>query len=133
MPAPHVLLVEDSEFMATRVSETLEESHSFYVTTVGTADEVREALREYDDIECIVTNYELPEGNGVTLAESINGKEGNIDIPVIILTGKALEPIADDALEAGVTEFVYKGDHATGDMDVLANRIDTVIRAYGDR
>jgi hypothetical protein len=26
---------------------------------------------------------------------------------------------------------VYKGDHAAADMDVLANRIETVIAAYG--
>lgn len=132
MPAPHVLLVEDSDFMATRVSDTLEEVHDFYVTTVGTAGEVHETLEEYDDIECIVTNYELPEGDGVKLAASINGKSEDPDVPIIILTGKALEPIADNALHAGATEFVYKGDHATGDMNVLANRINTVIRAYGD-
>jgi PleD family two-component response regulator len=132
MSAPHVLLVEDSEFMAARVSDTLEDVHNFYVTTVGTAEEVRDALTEYDDIDCIVTNYELPHGNGIQLAASVNGRTGDPEVPVVILTGKALEPIADDALEAGVTEFVYKGDHATGEMNVLANRIDTVIQAYGD-
>lgn len=132
MPAPHVLLVEDSEFMATRVSDTLEGVHGFYVTTVATAGEVKEALTEHDDIECIVTNYELPEGDGVKLAASINGQGEEPEIPIIILTGKALEPMADNALHAGATEFVYKGDHATGDMNVLANRINTVIKAYGD-
>lgn len=133
MPAPHVLLVEDSSFMATRVAETLEDVHNFYVTTVATADEVKNALAEYDDIECIVSNYELPDTNGVKLAATINGDSDEPDVPIIILTGKALEPIANDAIRAGVTEFVYKGDHATGEMDVLANRINTVIRAYGDR
>ncbi|TQQ81805.1 response regulator [Halonotius roseus] len=132
MAAPHVLLVEDSEFMATRVAETLEEVHDFYVTTVDTADDVRAALTEYDDIECIVTNYELPETNGVKLAASINGRS-EPEIPIIILTGRELEPIASDAIRAGVTEFVYKGDHATGEMDVLANRIDLVLKAYSDR
>jgi CheY-like chemotaxis protein len=132
MPAPHVLLVEDSDFMAARVSDTLEDVHNFYVTTVATGDEVREALNKYDDIECIVTNYELPEETGVQLAASINGRDDEPEVPIIILTGKALEPIADDALHAGATEFVYKGDHATGEMNVLANRINTVIKAYGD-
>jgi len=133
MPAPHVLLVEDSSFMAARVAETLEDVHNFYVTNVATADEVRDALEEYDDIECIVSNYELPDTNGVKLAATINGGSGDPDVPIIILTGKALEPIANDAIRAGVTEFVYKGDHATGEMDVLANRINMVIKAYGDR
>lgn len=133
MAAPHVLLVEDSSFMATRVADTLQDVHNFYVTTVATADEVHEALKEYDDIECIVSNYELPDTTGVKLAASINGSDDDISVPIIILTGKSLEPLASDAIQAGVTEFVYKGDHATGEMDVLANRINTVLRAYGDR
>ena len=133
MLAPHVLLVEDSSFMANRVADTLEEAHNFYVTTVATADGVRDALAEYDDIECIVANYELPGTTGVKLAESINGGAEDPEVPIILLTGKALEPIAEDAIRSGATEFIYKGDHATGDMDVLANRINTVLKAYGNR
>ena len=131
MAAPHVLLVEDSSFMATRVTETLEDLHEYYVSVVGTASEVHEALANYDDIDCIVINYALPDTNGIKLAASITGDGDNSEIPIILLTGKELEPLADDAIQAGITEFVYKGNHATGEMDVLANRIHTVLEAYG--
>jgi len=131
MNAPHVLLVEDSNFMATKVVETLESAHEFAVTTVSTATEARQTLKN-DSYDCVVLNYELPDENGVTLAQSLRDDAEIPSIPLIILTGRSLEPLAKEAIEAGVTEFVYKGDQATGEMDVLANRIRVVLRAQQD-
>jgi len=129
MNAPHVLLVEDSNFMATKVVETLESAHEFVITTVSTAVEARNALKN-GSYDCVISNYELPDESGVELAESLREDPEVPSVPLIILTGRSLEPIAKDAIEAGVTEFVYKGDQATGDMDVLANRIRTVLQAH---
>lgn len=128
MSSPHVLLVEDSNFMATKVVETLESAHEFVITTASTAVEARNALQN-GSYDCIISNYELPDENGITLAESL-GEDAEIpSVPLIILTGRSIEPIAKEAIEAGVTEFVYKGDQATGEMDVLANRIRLVLQA----
>jgi len=129
MNAPHVLLVEDSNFMATKVVETLESAHEFVITTVSTAVEARNALKN-GSYDCVISNYELPDESGVELAESLREDPEVPSVPLIILTGRSFEPIAKDAIEAGVTEFVYKGDQATGDMDVLANRIRTVLQAH---
>lgn len=127
-----MLLVEDSEFMAMRVSETLEDTHEMRLTAVGTAAEARDRLAA-DDYDCVVVNYELPDETGIELAQSLNPSGVDPVVPVILLTGKELEPIARDAIRKGVTEFVYKGDHAAGEMDVLENRIRLTVRAYGDR
>jgi len=118
--------------MAMRVSETLETTHEMNLTTVGTAAEARDSL-EVDDYDCVVVNYELPDETGIELAQSLNPSGTDPEVPVILLTGKELEPIARDAIQKGVTEFVYKGDHAAGEMDVLENRIRLAVRAYGDR
>ena len=131
MTSFRVLLVEDSEFMSMRVSEALETTHEMNVTAVGTAAEARQRL-EVDDYDCVVVNYELPDETGIELAQSINPSGTDPAVPVILLTGKELEPIARDAIRKGVTEFVYKGDHAAGEMDVLENRIRLTVRAYGD-
>ncbi|ATW87669.1 CheY-like chemotaxis protein [Halohasta litchfieldiae] len=129
MTTPHILLVEDSNFMATKVVETLESAHEFVITTVSTAVEARSALQN-GSYDCIISNYELPDESGVELAESLRGDDSIPSVPLIILTGRSLEPLAKDAIEAGVTEFVYKGDQATGDMDVLANRVRIVLQAH---
>lgn len=129
MSTPHILLVEDSNFMATKVVETLESAHEFAITTVSTADEARSALKN-GSYDCIISNYELPDESGVELAESLELNHDIPSVPLIILTGRSLEPLAKDAIEAGVSEFVYKGDQATGEMDVLANRIRNVLLAH---
>jgi len=128
MTSPHILLVEDSNFMATKVVETLESAHEFVISTVSTADEARHALKN-GSYDCIISNYELPDENGTELAESLQDDNEMPSVPLIILTGRSLEPIAKEAIAAGVTEFVYKGDQATGEMDVLANRIRVVLQA----
>ncbi|MFQ3475465.1 response regulator [Halonotius sp. F2-221B] len=130
MTAPKVLLVEDSEFMSMRVVDALESTHGMELTAVRTASEARKRLKT-DSFDVIVVNYELPDETGIEFAGSLNRSGTDPSVPIILLTGKELEPIASDAVDNGVTEFVYKGDHAAADMDVLANRIQTVIAAYG--
>ncbi len=130
MTAPNVLLVEDSEFMSMRVVDALESNHEMELTAVKTASEARKSLKT-DEFDVVVVNYELPDETGIEFAGSLNSSGTDPSIPIILLTGKKLEPIAGDAVNNGVTEFVYKGDHAAADMDVLANRIKTVIAAYG--
>lgn len=128
MSDTHVLLVEDSGFMAGRVSDTLEDTHGFSVTTVKTAAEARATLED-GDYDCVVSNYELPDETGPELASSI--RERSIpDVPLILFTGRPLAPLAKEALESGVTDFVSKDQHVTGSMDVLANRVDLAIRAF---
>jgi len=130
MTAPKVLLVEDSEFMSMRVVDALESKHGMNLTAVETASEARTCLTT-NSFDVIVVNYELPDETGIKFAGSLNKSGTEPSVPIILLTGKELEPIASDAVDNGVTEFVYKGDHAAADMDVLANRIETVIAAYG--
>ena len=129
MTGPAVLLVEDSEFMTMRIVETLEDSHNMSLTAVSTATEAREYLST-EIFDCVVVNYELPDETGVEFADSLNPSGREPVVPVILLTGRELEPIASDAIEKGVTEFVYKGDHATANMDVLANRIRVVLKNH---
>ena len=97
MNTPHVLLVEDSNFMATKVVETLESAHEFVITTVSTADEARNALKN-GSYDCIISNYELPDESGVELAESLEADPEIPSVPLIILTGRAIEPLARDAV-----------------------------------
>ncbi|TQQ83260.1 response regulator [Halonotius terrestris] len=131
MITPNILLVEDSDFMSMRVVEVLEATHGMSLTAVKTAEEARTRI-ETGDFDVVVVNYELPDETGIELADSLNAGDEPPEIPVILLTGRELEPIAKKASEKGVTEFVYKGDHAAADMDVLANRIKVVVDAYVD-
>lgn len=122
MTSTHVLLVEDSSFMAQQVSDTLT-IHDIETTTVETAATAREEMAT-DGVDCVLVNHDLPDESGIELAQSLAA-----DVPIILLTSTSLGAVAADAIEAGVTEFVHKDDLATGSMTVLANRIDVAIRA----
>lgn len=123
MTGTHVLLVEDSEFMAQQVSDTLKTFHEYKTSTVETAAAARGAV-ETGNIDCVLVNHDLPDESGMEFAESVTA-----DIPIILLTTTTLEDVAKEAIDAGVTEFVHKDNLAQSTMNVLANRIDVAIRA----
>jgi len=123
-----VLLVEDSEFITEHVSETLQTEHGFDVKTVGSAAETRAALED-GGIDCVISSYELPDETGIELAASINDDAGSMPVPFVLFTGNPLEPLSEDALEAGVSAFVRKNTQASGQMNVFANRVRLAIEA----
>jgi len=122
MAGQRVLLVEDSEFMAQQIAETLSH-YDIDVEVVHTAEAARETL-DGGEIDCILVNHDLPDETGLEFSESISS-----GTPIILLTATSLDSLAADAIEAGITEFVHKDNLATGSMGVLANRIDVAIRA----
>lgn len=118
----HILVAEDSEFMAQRVLDALQ-SPTHEITHVRSAEDAIEML-EAEAVDCALVNYELSDQTGIELIESAPS-----DIPIILLTSAEIDTIAAEALDAGVTEFVRKDNLAAGSMPVLANRVDVVIRA----
>ncbi|ELY72129.1 response regulator receiver protein [Natronobacterium gregoryi SP2] len=112
--------------MTQHVSETLESEHGYEVEAVTTASGARSAF-ESTGFDCVIASYELLDENGIELAASLQDIAD--DIPFVLFTGNPLEPLVEEAREAGVTAFVSKSDHATGDMNVFANRIRLSIEA----
>lgn len=132
MSAYTVLLVEDSEFLSKHVSETLTTEHGFEVRCVGSAAETRDALADEGvlaDVDCVISSYELPDETGIELAASVTGDSETAEIPFVLFTGNPLEPLSEAALEAGVSAFVHKSNHASGAMNVFANRVQLAIEA----
>lgn len=128
--SPHtVLLVEDSEFITQHVSETLQSEHGFEVVTVASAAETEAALED-GEIDCVISSYELPDATGIELAESVNGGANSPSVPFVLFTGNPLEPLAEEALDAGVSAFVSKSNRASGEMRIFANRIRLAIEAH---
>ncbi|MEY7849648.1 response regulator [Natrarchaeobius sp. A-rgal3] len=128
MSSHTILFAEDSDFITQHVSQTLESEHGFEIETVTSASETRDALAELD-FDCVVSTYELPDETGIELAESINGNGDEEMVPFVLFTGNPLEPLAEEALDAGVSAFVSKSSRATGEMNVFANRIRLAIAA----
>lgn len=76
-------------------------------TTVSGVDSALEAVRT-DNVDCVVVDYRLPDGDGVELLASI--RESNPNLPVIIYTADGDESTAEAAIDAGVTAYVPADD-----------------------
>lgn len=92
-------------------------------TTVSAALE-RLVTGEFD---CIVSDYELPETDGIELLKRV--RDAYPDIPFILFTARGSEDIASAAISAGVTDYLQK-DPADRQYERLANKIETAVGQY---
>lgn len=69
---------------------------------------------EESRFDCVVTDYALPERNGVELLSSIRRLEP--ELPVILYTADGDETVAQAAVDAGVTAYVPATDSTEDDL-----------------
>jgi PAS domain S-box-containing protein len=99
------------------------ERRGLEVTTVESAAAALEEL-ESGDVDCVVSDFDMPGADGLELLESV--RERDPDIPFVLFTGKGSEEIASEAISAGVTDYLQK--QTTSDQfALLANRIERAV------
>ncbi len=119
-----VLHVDDEPDLADVAATFLErEDERFRIDTATSAGEALDVLADRD-VDCIVSDYEMPGRNGIDLLEAV--REDHPDLPFILFTGKGSEEVASDAISAGVTDYLQK-ETGTSQYAVLANRIANVV------
>ncbi|MFC7116328.1 PAS domain S-box protein, partial [Natronoarchaeum sp. GCM10025703] len=116
-----VLHVDDNNQMRTLFRIASNRSTGRLVTSVG--DPVAVLDRLDTDIECIVSDYEMPTMNGLELLRAVSADRP--DLPFILLTGKGSEEVASEAISAGA-DYFRKSDIAQ-QFPVLAQRIENVV------
>lgn len=121
----NVLHVDDDPAFAKMAAEFLtREDEQLNIHTETCPADALEYLRDgSDEVDCIVSDYDMPERTGLDLLKLVREAYG--DIPFILFTGKGSEEIASEAISAGVDEYLQKGS-GTDKYTVLANRIRTL-------
>lgn len=119
-----VVYVDDYEELCDLTAAGLEgASDRLSVATVTEPTGVTETLLEYD---CIVSDYEMPETDGLELLRQVRVLDD--DIPFILYTGEGSEDVASDAIELGVTDYLTKSGGAER-FTRLAHRIESIVDA----
>jgi len=85
-----------------------------------------DALELLESFDCIVSDYKMPNFDGVQLAFTIRETS---DIPIILYTGHGSEEVASAAFEAGVDDYIWKESSASH-YQVLSKRIRMVVEKY---
>jgi PAS domain S-box-containing protein len=84
---------------------------------------------ESEWFDCVISDYDMPEQDGLELFEAI--REEQPLVPVLLYTGKGSEEIASQAVNAGVTGYFQKG--GPDQQRRLANRVRQAASEYHTR
>ena len=105
MSRPRTLVVDDS----TTAGETVSVLESVD-NKVRVADSLSDALVKLRDqqTDVVVTEYELPDGTGIELVKQVRSTHETL--PVVLYTAHGSEAIASEAIEAGASSYIPKGE-----------------------
>ena len=125
-----VLCVDDEPGLAELTATFLERADEAFST--ATAESAQEALvyLEANDVDCVVSDYDMPRTDGLELLESVRATDP--ELPFILFTEHGSEEIASDATSAGASDYMEKrsgNDH----YEVLAQRIRNAVDEYRSR
>lgn len=107
-----ILIVEDSPDQQRLVRQMLESSGYRDLLFTESAPQAMQLLAEHGTtIQLILADVWLPSGNGIQLTRDVRKLPQFRDLPVIIMTGKEGPQILPQAMDAGVSDFIFKPFH----------------------
>lgn len=110
IPAPTILIVEDSNFFRNQVKNYMEEA-GFSVMEGEDGVEALKILEEHvDEITIVVTDIEMPNMDGFELTKKIKSESAFHHLPVIALTTLAADEDIAKGKAVGVDEYHIKLD-----------------------
>jgi len=119
-----VLCVDDEPSYADLIATHLErKDKAISATGVTSATDGLSYLDEHD-VDCIVSDYNMPGTDGLEFLEAVRARDP--DIPFLLFTSQGSETLASEAVTAGVTDYIEK-THGTQQYAVLAQRIRNAV------
>ncbi|MDD9266347.1 response regulator [Paenibacillus sp. GCM10023248] len=102
-----ILLADDELALRFLLTETLSDE-GYQITEVEDGGQAIDQLQQ-ETFDLIILDYMMPERTGVEVCEWLRQSDNaNRELPVILLTAKALEKDKEKAKAAGVTTYIVK-------------------------
>ncbi len=108
-----VLLLDDEEGFLEQEKIFLQRNNEKINPEAVTSPEESLKILENNSYDCIVSDYQMPNINGLKLLKKVK-KEQELDIPFIIFTGKGRKEVAIEALNLGADRYLQKGGDPKG-------------------
>ena len=103
--ATQILLADDSPVDRTLFGGLLSAEPDYHVTFANNGRAAWEAVKD-SQFDVVVTDMHMPEMDGLELVRSVRSTYP--ELPIILLTGKGTEELANVALKSGASGFVAK-------------------------
>jgi len=117
-----ILHVDADQQSRERAASTLRRVDSGF-NLIGTAS-VSAAKDRLDEetFDCVVSEIDLPDSDGLALLDHV--RESSEDLPFVLFTGDGSESTAEEAFDAGATDYLPKGG---GGYRALARRLKRLV------
>ncbi len=102
-----ILIVDDSDTLRIQLREALESAGHNVIEGVDGADGLRQAS-ENRDINMIITDFNMPQMDGVTMAGKIREIPELSKVPMLMLTTEATPDIKAAGKAAGILAWIVK-------------------------
>ena len=103
----HVLVVDDSSTMREIVGSFLVKN-GFEVVKANDGRDGLEQLRNDPSIKLVLSDVNMPNMDGLTMAEKIRGEMGNKAVHIVMLTTEDNQAMRERGRAIGVTGWVVK-------------------------
>ncbi|MHA1917633.1 MAG: response regulator [Candidatus Ranarchaeia archaeon] len=124
-----VMFVDDQPSFRTIVKEILSEAENIFVETSSSVDAALKLIKK-KKIDIIVSDYQMPEKNGIEFLKILRSKKNNI--PFIMFTGKGREEVIIEALDNGCNGYINKIGDPKVVFKQLIYRIRHTVKAVRD-
>ncbi|WP_435093056.1 PAS domain S-box protein [Halorubrum sp. N11] len=125
-----ILIVTADDAFAAACKSELPEHDDFQVISARSVGEALDMLEGETPIECVVSDHDLPDTNGIAFLEAVRVQAPTL--PFILFTSEGNEAIASRAISAGVTDYLIK-EHHESQWEQLATLVRNAIRYYRDQ
>lgn len=119
-----ILLVEDNPHIM-KINETSLMMEGYQILKAATAAQCLEVL-DADDVDLIILDIMLPDGNGISLCTQIKKK---YEVPILFLSALGENKDIIEALRSGGDDYLTK----PYDIDVLIARVEARLRSVHKR
>jgi CheY-like chemotaxis protein len=127
-----ILCVDDEPVLLDLAKTFLEKNLGFKVQLARSAIEGLMLLKS-GCFDAIVSDYQMPEMNGIVFLKSVRKEHG--DIPFILFTGKGREDVAIEAINNGADFYLQKGGEPRSQFVELMHKIKVAVdkKRIGDQ
>lgn len=123
-----ILLIEDQELQSDFIKDSFAD-HNINVIQAFSLASAWDKLSEETNIDCIILDMQLPDGNGLDLIEKIKKTPRLVNIPIIINTAYELPKEQYDQIIADARATILKSDKSS---DRLIDEVNLFLNKIND-
>ena len=107
MAQSSILVIDDDPDMLDLVKSCLETIEAKFYTAECSQDAIEILKKLKGKIDMIITDYELPDANGIRLISALR-KNGLKKVPIICISGYGTDEVVSQASELDIETWIHK-------------------------